>query len=292
MTIFVLIPVHNRVEMTRQCVLDLIAQDFEGGLEIIVIDDGSTDGTFEQLKVLATDIKKISNRRIQVIVGSGDWWWTKCIETALSYVRPMLDISDSVLLLNDDVRLGKTYVSELLRVKSLCGECIVMSQLVNIENVDEYIPSPVIVSQNNLQISSVTNLEYLKKDWVQSDVAPGRGALYPAMPIMEGHTVGTRQLPHYVADYEFSVRMSRLGYPIVCASSAHVVTSVDWGNSKAGGNIFWSLTAKESPKNIRAHWAFWRTWSPELSRGSLLLKMFRYKVIPSILKINRLETTR
>ena len=34
MRIYVLIPVHNRVEKTKQCVLDLIAQDFDGDIEI------------------------------------------------------------------------------------------------------------------------------------------------------------------------------------------------------------------------------------------------------------------
>ena len=133
MRIYVLIPVHNRVEMTRKCVLDLIYQDFDGELEIIVIDDGSTDGTMEQLIVLSSAIEELQNRQIQILSGDGNWWWTKCIEVALDYVRPMLNTSDSVLLLNDDVQLGSDYVNQLIKAREIVGECIVMSQLVNAE---------------------------------------------------------------------------------------------------------------------------------------------------------------
>ena len=290
--IYVLIPVHNRVEKTQQCVLDLIAQDFDGEIEIIVIDDGSTDGTFEQLKILITEVEKRPNRKIQVIRGDGDWWWTKCIEVALNRVKPALTVSDSVLLLNDDVRLEPDYLKELLKAREIEPECIVMSQLVNAGNISDQIVSPVSVSSKNLQITAMEKIDFVDLRFVRSDVAPGRGTLYPAAPLIEGHTVNTRKLPHYIADYEFSARISRLGYPILCALDASVFTEIDWGNARHNGNLIRRLFTKESSDNFGAHWAFWRTWSPELSRGSLLLKMFRYKVFPLILKINRLETTR
>jgi len=289
MKIFVLIPVHNRVEVTRQCVLDLVAQDFSGEIDIIVIDDGSVDGTFEQLKVLSTGMEQLLNRRLEVINGTGDWWWTKCIEVALEYVRPSLNSSDSVLLLNDDVRLDSDYLSELVKAREIVDECIVMSQLVNAMDKGDHIISPVSVKAKNLQISPMENLDYIETRFVRSDVAPGRGTLYPAAPLMEGHTVNSEKLPHYVADYEFSARVSRLGYPILCALDASVFTEINWGNARDNGNIFGRLFAKGSSENIVAHWTFWRTWSPELSRSTLLLKMVRYKVIPSVFKINRLK---
>jgi GT2 family glycosyltransferase len=278
--------------MTQQCVIDLLSQEFDDELEIIVIDDGSTDETEQRVLDVQNSFKNLRNREITLIRGTGDWWWTKCVEVALEYVRPLLNVSDSVLLLNDDVRLEPDYLEELLKARVIEPECIVMSQLVNAEDISDQIVSPVSVSSKNLQISAMEKLDFVDLRFVRSDVAPGRGTLYPASPLMEGHTVNTKKLPHYIADYEFSARISRLGYPILCALDASVFTQIDWGNARDNGNIMRRLFAKESSDNFGAHWAFWRTWSPELSRGSLLLRMFRYKVIPSILKINRLETTR
>ncbi len=292
MKIYVLIPVHNRGEMTQQCVIDLLSQEFDDELEIIVIDDGSTDETEQRVLDVQNSFKNLRNREITLIRGTGDWWWTKCVEVALEYVRPLLNVSDSVLLLNDDVRLEPDYLEELLKARKIEPECIVMSQLVNAENISDQIVSPVSVNSKNLQISAMEKLDFVDLRFVRSDVAPGRGTLYPASPLMEGHTVNTKKLPHYIADYEFSARISRLGYPILCALDASVFTEIDWGNARDNGNIMRRLFAKESSDNFGAHWAFWRTWSPDLSSGSLLLKMFRYKVVPSILKINGQETTR
>ena len=289
MKIFVLIPVHNRAPLTTQCVHDLLAQSFSGELEIVIINDGSTDGTEDQLVAIQESCRELQSRTVTVINGTGDWWWTKCIDIALAYIRPNLKPSDSVLLLNDDVRLRPDYLDQLIKAREIVGECIVMSQLVNIENDEDFVLSPVSVNSKNLSISADEGMEFIGSRLVKSDTAPGRGTLYPAGPLMEGHTVKSKQLPHYVADYEFSVRISRLGYPIVCALNALVFTELNWGNTRDNGNLYRRLFAKESSDNFVAHWTFWRTWSPELSRSSLLLKMVRYKVVPSVFKINRLK---
>jgi GT2 family glycosyltransferase len=204
----------------------------------------------------------------------------------------MLNISDSVLLLNDDVRLKPDYLNQLIKAQKIVGKCVVMSQLVNIENDKDLVISPVSVSSKNLSISAVNQVEFVDSRLVKSDVAPGRGTLYPAAPIIEGHSVNTKNLPHYIADYEFSARISRLGYPIVCALDALVFTEIDWGNTKNNGNIIRRLFAKESSDNIVAYWTFWRTWSPELSRFSLFTRMLRYKIVPSVININKLGLRR
>lgn len=289
MKIYVLIPVHNRVELTQKCVLDLVAQDFDGDIEIVVIDDGSTDGTSEQLKILSDETGHALDRQIVIINGDGDWWWTKCIEKALLLVRPKLKSEDSVLLLNDDVRLEPNYLDQLVKARDCIGMGIVMSQLVNVHNKNDRLVSPVSVSSKKLEISAVNHLEFVDSRLARSDVAPGRGTLYPAVPLIEGHTVKTKQMPQYIADYEFSARISQLGYPIVCALDAFVFTELVWGNTKGNGNIVRRLFAKESPDNLRAHWTFWRSWSPKLSWYSLLLKILRYKVLPCIFNIDTSE---
>jgi N-acetylglucosaminyl-diphospho-decaprenol L-rhamnosyltransferase len=292
MKVFVLIPVHNRAEMTIRCLHNLLDQTIKNEIEIIIIDDGSTDGTGQRVLDIQKSLLHLTNREITLIKGTGDWWWTKCIEVALDYVKPLLKISDSVLLLNDDVQLKADYLAHLLTAQELVGKCVVMSQLVNIENDKDLVISPVSVSSKNLSISAVNQLEFIDSRLVKSDVAPGRGTLYPAAPIIEGHNVNTKKLPHYIADYEFSARISRLGYPIVCALDALVFTQIDWGNTKNNGNIIRRLFAKESSDNILAHWTFWRTWSPELSQFFLFTRMLRYKVVPSVININKLGLRR
>lgn len=48
-TVSVVVPTHDRVSRLRQVLAGLAAQDVEGPIEVIVVDDGSTDGTSDFL---------------------------------------------------------------------------------------------------------------------------------------------------------------------------------------------------------------------------------------------------
>ena len=57
MIVSVVIPVYNRRNFIRKCLESVLHQNFEGGYEVIVVDDGSTDGTVEILKEFDSQIK-------------------------------------------------------------------------------------------------------------------------------------------------------------------------------------------------------------------------------------------
>lgn len=58
----VIIPVFNKVEYTRPCLDALMRNTAEANCEIIVVDNGSTDGTKEFLKALGNKVKVITNK--------------------------------------------------------------------------------------------------------------------------------------------------------------------------------------------------------------------------------------
>jgi len=56
----VVIPTYNRLPMLKEAVRSVLAQDFED-FELIVVDDASTDGTFEELKQFGGRVKVIEH---------------------------------------------------------------------------------------------------------------------------------------------------------------------------------------------------------------------------------------
>jgi glycosyltransferase involved in cell wall biosynthesis len=54
----VIIPSHNRLPLLREAVESVLAQDFED-FELLVVDDGSTDGTFEEMKKYGGRVKAL-----------------------------------------------------------------------------------------------------------------------------------------------------------------------------------------------------------------------------------------
>ena len=55
----IIIPTYNRLPILQKCLQAMESQDFSQPYEIVVIDDGSTDGTVEFLQSHASDFPHV-----------------------------------------------------------------------------------------------------------------------------------------------------------------------------------------------------------------------------------------
>ena len=53
--IYVVIPVHNRLDATREC-LDSLQCQAHRHFQVVLVDDGSTDGTFDYIKEMYPEV--------------------------------------------------------------------------------------------------------------------------------------------------------------------------------------------------------------------------------------------
>ncbi|MBD2108548.1 glycosyltransferase family 2 protein [Nodosilinea sp. FACHB-13] len=93
---YILIPVHNRRATTLGCLQDL---DRNGDLtrhRVVVIDDGSTDGTRAAIQA--------SFPSVTVLAGDGHLWWTGAICLGMEYA--IAQGAQYLVWLNDDCRLA------------------------------------------------------------------------------------------------------------------------------------------------------------------------------------------
>jgi GT2 family glycosyltransferase len=111
----VIIPVHNRRETTRRCLAHLQSQDIPAWCRIIVVDDGSTDGT--------SDMIRDNFPWCTVIRGSGDLWWAGAIHLGMRLA--MAVDAECICWLNDDTLpdAGALHllVSTALARQAVCG---------------------------------------------------------------------------------------------------------------------------------------------------------------------------
>ncbi len=61
--ISVVIPVYNKIELTRQCLNNIFSQKYNYNFEIIIVDNNSTDGTSNFIDSLNEDINYIANQK-------------------------------------------------------------------------------------------------------------------------------------------------------------------------------------------------------------------------------------
>ena len=66
---------------------------------LVLIDDGSTDGTEQMVRSLITDLT--------VITGKGDWWWAGALQQGYLWLKKQaIAANDVVLIINDDTEIG------------------------------------------------------------------------------------------------------------------------------------------------------------------------------------------
>ena len=104
--VYVVIPVFNRKHYTQKCLELLMSQTFSS-MHVIVVDDGSSDGTSEMIRENFPEV--------EVIRGTGDWYWTG---SAYQGVERALELSasddDYIFMLNDDLEFASDLLERLI----------------------------------------------------------------------------------------------------------------------------------------------------------------------------------
>lgn len=88
----IVIPVHDRKEITRACLERLVRLDVPAWAGVIVVDDGSTDGTGRMIET--------EHPWVRLLRGDGRLWWTGAIVAGM---RAAIEKgAECVIWLNDD----------------------------------------------------------------------------------------------------------------------------------------------------------------------------------------------
>jgi GT2 family glycosyltransferase len=246
MKIYVLIPVFNRLDYTKAVLICLRAQTFYKFLKIIVINDGSTDGTMQYLS---------SCDDVSIISGDGNLWWAGAMQKGLDFVSKSWQDADFLLFLNNDIIFENDYI-ECLVNQSLALRGASVGSIV-CEQGDGFLKAvsigPIFNMKNYELIDALvkvgsTRLENLMP-YYEVDALSGRGVLYPVVAAKKTYGFRAKFLPHYLADYEYACRIRGSGAQLVVSTSAIVISPPIYGNdiSKMG---FWQRKfGKRSAEN-------------------------------------------
>jgi len=256
--VFVVIPVHNRLEYTKRCLASLENQTYKN-FEVIIVDDGSMDGT--------SDYIKHKYPFWTVLKGDGNLWWTRSMYDGINYALRYSKHGDFILSLNNDCFGKNDYLNEIVRAAVNSNGSIVGSLVVDANNTKKIIESGVkinwrkssiyAVANNVVKLKSVTGLDGTIKE---IDTLPGKGTLIPIEIIEKSGNFNYKKLPHYIGDYEFFCRAKKNGFNLIVSTKAKLfnfskLTGTTHSNSHQTSykEVYSILFGRKSKINIVDH---------------------------------------
>ena len=266
--IYIVIPVHNRKAFTIGC-LTCLARQTVADNRVIVVDDGSTDGTSEQIREQFP--------AVSIVTGNGSLWWAGATNAGIRYVfdtfAPRAD--DFVLTLNDDILVEPDYLANLLLASQTNKMCLIGSVSIDVEQ-----PHILLYAGtgHNLILPHIDNWASTRfkntyrsltetHPYLFSDTLPGRGMLIPIAVFGAIGLLDEQRFSHHMADIDFSISARKAGFPLVI-SSASVIH--EYGNA-TGVNLTKLLSLEQfrdalrsikSPINYRVRYHFALKHSP------------------------------
>ncbi len=278
MTVHVVVPVFNRLTMTQALVACLRRQVLQQPLHILIIDDGSSDGTAEWLE---------SQCDIEVLKGDGSLYWGGSVDLALRHLQNCANPQDWVLLMNNDTIVKNDFIQRLLDTALIHAPAAVGSVICDKSDPTRLLSIGARVDAWRLLVSDLlekVGRQGISSQVIEVDALSGRGVMYPMAGLIATGGMRPRALPHYLADYELSLRLRKKGWRLLVSTEAVVYSNDDFGSSPRAPCLRNKWFSIRSPHYLPAQFLFWWGASSWLQRLTLPLRLFCFTLFPRMRK--------
>jgi GT2 family glycosyltransferase len=213
-TIHILLPVHNRREITRLFIECLKAQTVQN-YHLVLIDDGSTDGTEEMVRAAIDNLT--------VLKGTGDWWWGGSLQQGYNWLKGRnLPLTDLVLIINDDTTFETDFLEKGLALLSRHDRTLLTAQCYSKQD-GRLVDAGVHIDLTRLRFAQASAPEEI-------NCLSTRGLFVRLADFFAVGGFRPRLLPHYLSDYEFTIRAHRRGMKLLTDPALRL-----WVDEQASG---------------------------------------------------------
>lgn len=258
--ISVLIPVYNRLEISKKGLesINTALNEFEKkgkgyvNYEIVVIDDGSTDGTSEW----------ISNNypKIHIEKGDGNLWWSGSINKGVKFAIDVLE-SDFVLLWNDDVYPKEDYFVELEKIVLKKLRFTIIGSLIYTHN-----SNPKIWSAGGIfyplfgKLGMLRSINSAKSGVIKCDWQPGMGTLIDTNIItLKNLWWDDKNFPQYFGDSDFVLKAKKMGVNVLTFTNLIAFNQIEttgFKGTQSFNEVILSFKSIKSIYNIKKNFLF------------------------------------
>ena len=205
----VAIATHNRKIILRDCI-EAINHNKYCNIVICVVDDGSSDGTWEMLNHDFPEIVSIK--------GDGSLWWGGATNEA---IKACLDLNcEHIILLNDDCMIQRDTISKFIKCSENFPGVVITSVALDIKHPNKiwwagstwgpvnFLPFIWLIRQkypHHAPISELPNFPYNTSEFT------GRATFIPRSVFESVGLIDAKVFPQYGSDNDFSLRVTTSG---------------------------------------------------------------------------------
>ena len=202
-SVYVIIPVHNRKNITLSCLDNLKKSGDLERYHLIVIDDGSTDGTTEAIQNLYPEVI--------VLAGDSNLWWTGAIKKGMEYA--INQGAKYLIWLNDDCIPDTGTLTLIVNFLQINPDIIVGASCYSLE-------SNVPVESG---FKGRNRLKANPDEVVFVDGLSGYCVAIPTSIVKQIGLPDTDRFPHYFGDVMYVLKASRAKFKVCILGSAKVL---------------------------------------------------------------------
>jgi len=266
-TIYIVIPVHNRLGATRECLESLTCQTYQC-FKVVLIDDGSTDGTFDYIGEEYPEVT--------IIKGDGSLWWTGATNLGVRYALQHCRENDYILTLNNDTVLPAGYLDTMISLSQRAPKALIGSVARDYKKRDVVIDEGVRIRWVSAKFKRIKS-SHSNGSFYGVSALPGRGTLIPVRVFREIGLFDEKYFPHYAADYDFSLRATKSGYDLLLHPQCYLysktqLTGISNLHTRISfGKWIESFSSIKSPNNLKIRLQFGLRHAPLLCRPTFVL---------------------
>lgn len=223
--VYALIPIKDRVEQTLKCIESFKKQSYKQ-IEIVVIDDGSIDGSKEKILEKWNDVT--------VLEGDGNLWCMGAFAMGVNYVRNLWKKEDFILTQNQDTFFDSDFVFSLVMISESKNRSIVAASNYSKDKVTG-IYNKIVIKNGGFNPAFV---EGEVPSLFECPTLATRGTLFP-VEVFEKIGNFSKLFPHYAGDYEICARARRNGFKLYSSTKIKVYSNDD------NHNLAWRIRHKE-----------------------------------------------
>jgi GT2 family glycosyltransferase len=272
----IIVPVFNRKTITLEFVEKIKKQTYSN-FRLFVVDDCSSDGTYEALKLIS-----FSDARVIPLQTTGDCWWAGSVDYGVKTAVKSSHACDAFMFMNDDVDFHERLLYDMVKAYKKLNCTQVVSAL-RVSKSGNVVPSGSVMLFWPLALTyaPLKGRDYasLGKDLLfRVDFPSASAILFPEHLIRDAGFLNWSALPHYHADGEYFYRASRVGYKCYGYTGAFVIRggedSTGLFNSPQAASfssILFSFVSRKSVNNISDRIAFAELCCPAWCRHSYVI---------------------